>query len=145
MLARPLGITRGDWTATAPLPGGDLGAMVRASGDPMADFESFCVLQAKQRPWLPVPLVRRYARAYGTRMDRMLGGASSLAQLGEEIAPGLHAAEVEYLIGREWAQSAEDILWRRSKLGLHLPADTAERLAAWLHRHTSGSAAAVQP
>ena len=143
MLARPLGIAPGDWTAQAPLPGGDLGTVVQASGDPMADFESFCALQAQRRPWLPVPLLRRYARAYGTRMERMLGAAASLAQLGEEIAPGLYAAEVEYLIAHEWAQTAEDILWRRSKLGLHLPADTGARLAAWLARRSTprGSAA----
>jgi glycerol-3-phosphate dehydrogenase len=137
MLARPLGIARGDWTATAPLPGGDLGKMVTASGDPMADFESFCALQAQRRPWLPAPLLRRYARAYGTRMERVLGSASSLAQLGEEIAPGLYAAEVDYLIDREWARTTEDILWRRSKLGLHLSADAGDRLAAWLARRAA--------
>jgi glycerol-3-phosphate dehydrogenase len=134
MLARPLGIARGDWTATAPLPGGDLGKMVTASGDPMADFESFCALQAQRRPWLPASLLRRYARAYGTRMEQMLGAASSLAQLGEEIAPGLYAAEVDYLIGHEWARSVEDILWRRSKLGLHLAGDAASKLGDWLQR-----------
>jgi glycerol-3-phosphate dehydrogenase len=143
MLVRPLGVTQGDWTAQAALPGGDLGAMVRESGDPMADFESFCALQAQRRPWLPAPLSRRYARAYGTRMERMLGAAASLAQLGEEIAPGLYAAEVEYLIEREWAQTAEDILWRRSKLGLHLPADTADRLRAWLARRAAPTASAA--
>ena len=142
MLARPLGIDRGDWTAQAPLPGGDLGSVVQASGDPMADFERFCALQAQRRPWLPAPLARRYARAYGTRMERLLGGASSLAQLGEQIAPGLHAAEVEYMLAQEWAQTAEDILWRRSKLGLHLPAGTSDRLAAWLARRAAPTASA---
>jgi glycerol-3-phosphate dehydrogenase len=136
MLAAPMGIAAGNWTATAPLPGGDLGAVIRASGDPMADFESFCALQAQRRPWLPPALLRRCARAYGTRIDRMLGPASSLAHMGDEIAPGLYAAEVEYLIEQEWAQTTEDVLWRRSKLGLHLPADTAGRLDAWLQRRT---------
>jgi glycerol-3-phosphate dehydrogenase len=134
MLARPLGIARGDWTATAPLPGGDLGKMVTASGDPMADFENFCALQAQRRPWLPASLLRRYALAYGTRIERVLGNAAGMAQLGEEIAPGLHVAEVEYLIGHEWARTAEDILWRRSKLGLHLPADASRRLGDWIGR-----------
>ena len=69
----------------------------------------------------------------------MLGNASSLAQLGEEIAPGLYAAEVEYLIGHEWAQTVEDILWRRSKLGLHLPADTAASLDDWLRHRAPNS------
>ncbi|MCU0765567.1 MAG: glycerol-3-phosphate dehydrogenase, partial [Burkholderiaceae bacterium] len=67
------------------------------------------------------------------------GDASSLAQLGEEIAPGLHAAEVEYLIAHEWAQTVEDILWRRSKLGLHLPADAGQRLDDWLRRRAGNS------
>jgi len=137
MLVKPLDIGKGNWTASAPLPGGDLGSMVRASGDPMADFESFCALQAQRRPWLPAPVLRRYARAYGTRMERMLGTASALTQLGEEMAPGLYAAEVEYLVGSEWAQTAEDILWRRSKLGLHLPSDAGERVGAWLQRRVT--------
>jgi len=78
-------------------------------------------------------------------MERILGNAASLAQLGEEIAPGLYAAEVEYLIGEEWARTAEDILWRRSKLGLHLPADAGDKLSAWLRRragHQPSQAAA---
>jgi glycerol-3-phosphate dehydrogenase len=136
MLARPLGITRGDWTARAPLPGGDLAGAITPSGSPMADFEQFRALQAQRYPWLPAPLLARYTRAYGTRIDRVIGRASSPAQLGEEIAPGLYAAEVEHLVGQEWAGTAEDILWRRSKLGLHLPADTAEKLAAWLQRRS---------
>jgi len=135
LLARPLGITKGDWTAGAPLPGGDLGAVVKASGDPMVDFEHFCELQAGERPWLPAPLLRRYASAYGTRMGKVLGQAAALSQLGEEVAPGLHAAEIDYLTGVEWAQTAEDILWRRSKLGLHLPADATARVASYLQQH----------
>jgi glycerol-3-phosphate dehydrogenase len=143
LLARPLQIAQGDWTARAPLPGGDLGSVVAASGDPMADFERFCELQAQRHPWLPAPLLRRYASAYGTRIDRLLGGASALAQLGEEVAPGLYAAEINYLMRVEWAQTPEDILWRRSKLGLHLPADTADRLASWLKRRTEARAPVV--
>jgi glycerol-3-phosphate dehydrogenase len=139
LLARPLGITQAAWTASAPLPGGDLGTVIGASGDPAADFEQFCALQARRRPWLPAKLLRRYARAYGTRLERLLGGAAGLEQLGEEIAPGLYAAEVEYLIGQEWAQTAEDILWRRSKLGLHLPADAGDRLTRWLRRQPAAA------
>ncbi len=145
LLARPLGITKGDWTDAAPMPGGDLGTVIAASGDPMADFEQFCALQARQRPWLPATLLRRYARAYGTRMERMLDGATSLAQLGEEIAPGLYEAELDYLRRHEWAMTADDILWRRSKLGLHLPAGAAERIERWLApaRQFKASAATV--
>ncbi|MFA9219090.1 MAG: hypothetical protein ACEQSK_18560 [Sphingomonadaceae bacterium] len=55
--------------------------------------------------------------------------------MGEQVAAGLYAVEIEYLRRYEWARSAEDILWRRSKLGLHLPRDTAERLQDWLLRN----------
>jgi glycerol-3-phosphate dehydrogenase len=76
--------------------------------------------------------VRRFARAYGTRVHTLLDGRASLADMGEEILPGLYAAEVDYLRRKEWAVTAADILWRRSKLGLHLPAGAAARLDAWL-------------
>jgi glycerol-3-phosphate dehydrogenase len=82
--------------------------------------------------WLSPALVRRYARAYGTRITTLLDGCRTLADLGPEIAPGLYAAEAGYLMTHEWAASAADILWRRSKLGLALPADSAEKLDAWI-------------
>ncbi len=134
MLTGPLGVSARGWTAAAPLPGGDLGAEIRASGNPMADFEQFCQQQAGRWPWLPATLLARCARAYGTRMTQVIGQAGELAQLGEEIAPGLYAAEVNYLVEHEWARTAEDVLWRRSKLGLHLPQHAADALAAWLTR-----------
>ena len=86
----------------------------------------------KKYAWLPAKLVARYARAYGTRTDLLLAEKTSLADMGEEIAAGLYAAEVHYLMQHEWASCAADILWRRSKLGLHLPAITAERLDSWM-------------
>jgi len=62
--------------------------------------------------------VERYARAYGTRIKVLLAGRSSLEQMGEEVAPGLFAAEVDYLRRYEWTTCDEDILLRRSKTGL---------------------------
>ena len=107
------------WTAAATLPGGDMEG---------ADFGRFVAgLQAKH-PWLPAELARRYARAYGTRVEHFLGGAGRLADLGRDFGGGLHGAEVDYLVDQEWAKSAEDILWRRSKLGLHLSAATQAAL-----------------
>ncbi len=109
----------------------------------------------RQRPWLPGALVARWVRAYGTRTELLLaqagtwaaqrGTASSgrrpanaaggtPAELGEEVLPGLFEAEIRYLQGHEWARTAEDILWRRSKLGLHLPPGSAQRLDDWLAR-----------
>jgi len=120
---------RSAWTERATLPGGDL---------PNADFAAFLNDFRAARPWLPGELARRLARAYGTRVEALLGSARGLADLGEDLGAGLHEAEARYLIDREWAQSAEDILWRRSKLGLHLikngPNDAAARLDDWIGR-----------
>jgi len=110
------------WTATASLPGGDM---------PNADFEAFVANLGTARPWLPPALARRYARAYGTRIAAVLAGARGLADLGENLGDGLYAAEVEYLRDAEWAMTADDILWRRSKLGLHVSTATKARLADW--------------
>jgi glycerol-3-phosphate dehydrogenase len=118
-----LGIAGGAWTDRAPLPGGDL---------PGADFEAFLAALTDAYPWLPADLVRRYARAYGTRIERLLDGAGALKDLGEHLGDGLYEAEADYLVRHEWAMTEEDILWRRSKLGLHVSAETAARLRAWL-------------
>jgi glycerol-3-phosphate dehydrogenase len=113
----------GAWTAGAVLPGGDM---------PGADFERFVAALTKARPGIPAPLLYRLARAYGTRVDRLLGHAQIEADLGEDFGGGLHQSEVDYLVAHEWASEAEDILYRRSKLGLHVPEGTAERLTAYL-------------
>jgi len=123
------------WTERAKLPGGDM---------PGADFESFFVGFKARYPFLPQPLARRLARAYGTRADRFLGRARSLADLGEDFGSGLTAAEVDYLYEQEWARSAEDVLWRRSKLGLHVPPETVERLEAYLLTKKAAAAIAAQ-
>jgi glycerol-3-phosphate dehydrogenase len=81
---------------------------------------------------MPRMLLHRLARAYGTRIDRLLGDARSPADLGEDLGGGLHEREIAYLVDQEWATSVDDILYRRSKLGLHVPPGTADRLAAWL-------------
>jgi glycerol-3-phosphate dehydrogenase len=119
-----------DWTANAFLPGGDLeqaGALVKAY-----DFDAFLRKFCAAYPWLPPALAQRYARCYGSRAARMLGPAASVAELGEELAPGLYAAEATYLYRVEWARTAEDILWRRTKLGLVSGPQHVERLQQWL-------------
>ncbi|MDE2007072.1 MAG: glycerol-3-phosphate dehydrogenase [Rhodospirillales bacterium] len=107
------------WTATAPLPGGDI---------PGGDFAAFAAAFAAEHDFLPPALALRLARAYGTRAALVLGGARGMAALGEDFGGGLTEAEVSYLIDNEWAAGAEDILWRRSKLALHVPPGTAQRL-----------------
>ncbi|SIT44234.1 sn-glycerol-3-phosphate dehydrogenase, aerobic, FAD/NAD(P)-binding [Paraburkholderia ribeironis] len=98
------------WTVSAPLPGGDI---------EHADFERFLAEFRQRHAWLPADLAHRLARAYGTRAQHVIGKARSLAELGRAFAPGLYEAELTYLRDTEWARSAEDVLWRRSKLGLH--------------------------
>ena len=113
---------RGDWTKGAHLPGGDIAH---------ADFESFAAEQARRYAWLTPAHVRRLARAYGTRIGRVIGEARSIGDLGRHFGGDLYEAELRYLKDQEWAQSADDVLWRRSKLGLHVPAGTADALRAW--------------
>lgn len=129
-IGRMLGERRARWTERAHLPGGDLRGWIGAARRPDLDFERFVSELRRRSPWLPGPLARRLARAYGSRIDRVIGRAQSLADLGDEIAPGLHAAELDYLCREEWARRADDVLWRRSKLGLHYSAAERARVAA---------------
>jgi glycerol-3-phosphate dehydrogenase len=130
-LAPGLGCTAPHWTSTAPLPGGDM---------PAADFEAYLLSLGDRYAWLPAALRRRYARAYGTRTARLLGDATRLADLGEQVLPGLYVREIDYLRRVEWAITAEDILYRRSKLALHVPADGEARLGDWLQHHPAPAA-----
>ncbi|PRE12666.1 glycerol-3-phosphate dehydrogenase [Burkholderia multivorans] len=123
MLCRALDRDAPAWTAGAPLPGGDIAN---------AKFDAFADAFAKRHRWLPAPLARRYARAYGTRAARIVGNARSLADLGAEIVPGLFEAELRYLRDTEWATCAQDVLWRRSKLGLHVAPGTLDAASAAL-------------
>ncbi|PRE39906.1 glycerol-3-phosphate dehydrogenase [Burkholderia multivorans] len=123
MLCRALDRDAPAWTAGAPLPGGDIAN---------AKFDAFADAFAKRHRWLPAPLARRYARAYGTRAVRVVGDAQSLADLGAEIVPGLFEAELRYLRDTEWATCAQDVLWRRSKLGLHVEPGTLDAASAAL-------------
>ena len=123
LLQKPLGNIQPAWTAAAPLPGGDM---------PGADFGRFVDELKRRHPWLPAAVAERYARAYGTRTERLLAGAKSLADLGTDIGEGLYEAEINYLTFYEWALTASDVLWRRSKLGLHGSPAMAARLSEWL-------------
>jgi glycerol-3-phosphate dehydrogenase len=126
----------GIWTANVPLPGGDL---------PGGDFEAFVRELQRAARWLPSDLARRYARAYGSRVERFLVGARGLGDLGERLGEGLYEAEVDYLRRCEWAVTAEDVLWRRSKLGLHVGAEAIARLNALLGHKVERPHAALAP
>ena len=99
---------------------------------PDADFARFAEGLYARYPGLPRALLFRLARAYGTRAIRLLGQARSVEDLGENLGGGLRAAELNYLLSVEWARSAQDILFRRSKLGLHVPQGTAARIDAYI-------------
>lgn len=110
-LLRPaLGFAAGRWTRTASLPGGDM-----AKG-----FDAFREAAARAYPWAPRTTLTRLCRAYGTRLAEVLDGARGWADMGRDFGAGLSAREVAYLKRVEWAQAPEDVLWRRSKLGLHM-------------------------
>lgn len=102
-----------DWTATAPLPGGDF---------PMDGIDALKADLGRAYPFLDAATLDRITRAYGTCARDWLGDARDWAMLGQDFGHGLTAAEVDYLMAREWAKSAQDIVWRRTKLGLRLDA-----------------------
>ena len=142
MLMAPLGSAakRGAWTHGASLPGGDLSAWIGKAQRPDTDFTRFAQAAALRYPQLPAALCQRLARAYGARIDTVL--ASGPNGLGSEVAPGLFEAELDYLHEHEWARSADDVLWRRSKLGLHLNPAQRAAVARWCATHWPDAAAA---
>jgi glycerol-3-phosphate dehydrogenase len=131
-VCRMLGQRCAPWTEGAFLPGGDLSAWIGAAQRPDTDFQRLVQALLSRHPWLPRRLAHRLARAYGSRVDQVLGSAETLADLGAEVAPGLYEAELRYLMAQEWAHSADDVLWRRSKLGLHYSAEERQQVADWL-------------
>jgi glycerol-3-phosphate dehydrogenase len=109
------------WTKHSTLPGGD--------------FSNQASLQAQLNgnyPWLSIELCTRYVRSYGTLSYQLLSNAKALADLGQHFGAGLYAIEIDYLVAHEWACSVEDILWRRSKLGLWFNATQKADLAEYL-------------
>lgn len=113
-----------DWTEAAPLPGGDM---------KNADFETFRNEMKSDYPWMPRELRRHYGRLYGTRIAKIVGDVTSLNGLGRHFGGTLYEAEVTYLVKQEWAQTADDILWRRTKHRLHLSDDEQRRFTEWFN------------
>jgi glycerol-3-phosphate dehydrogenase len=117
---------REGWTAKSPLPGGDL------------DVSAVAALTAElQRnyPFLSPAHAGRLAHAYGTRASKILGTATSMADLGVSFGGTLTESEVRYLMSDEWARTAEDIVWRRSKLGLRLSGPEVAAIDDWIAAH----------
>jgi len=111
------------WTAGACLPGGDF---------PRNGLPALVARLRDAHPWLAAAHAGRLARAYGTRAMAILGDAKGAADLGGFLAGDLTPAEVDHLVRFEWARTAEDVLWRRSKLGLHVRPDEVAALEAHL-------------
>ncbi|MBN8969937.1 MAG: glycerol-3-phosphate dehydrogenase [Rhizobiales bacterium] len=111
------------WTGTAPLPGGDLA---------VTGLAALATQLRRDHPFLSPAHATRLAHAYGTRARRWLAGAQSAADLGEEFGATLTAREVDYLMAHEFARTAEDVIWRRSKLGLLLSPAQVARLSTWM-------------
>jgi len=116
---------RAAWTQDSALPGGDFEG---------GDFSALLTRLSREKPFLAPPVALRLARAYGSRVWRLLGSANSMAELGPDYGCGLSRAELAYLAREEWARTAEDVLWRRSKLGLHLTRAQQQAVAAAMAR-----------
>ena len=121
------------WTAAAPLPGGNF---------PHDGVEALTARARGLWPFLTEANARRLVRAYGTRLDRILAEAHTLDGLGERFGDELTSAEVRYLMRHEFAETADDVLWRRSKLGLRLDAEAAAALTRFME--TCGGRAAAE-
>ena len=138
LLAAPLGHAQGAWTRGAFLPGGDLSAS--AGADAVGQFDRFVSAAARRYPHLAAGVLHRLARGYGARLPTLLGDGRSL---GEEVAPGLFEVELNYLHEVEWARRADDVLWRRTKLGLHYSAAQRAAVAGWCESHWGRSESAA--
>ncbi|RVT91872.1 glycerol-3-phosphate dehydrogenase [Rhodovarius crocodyli] len=109
MIGRALGHVGTPWTAGAMLPGGDLGGLGR---------DAFLAGMTRRYPWMPG--MERLVRTHGAELPAVIGDAGSLADMGRHFGAGLTQREIDWMRDHEWAFTAQDILWRRTKLGLHM-------------------------
>jgi D-erythritol 1-phosphate dehydrogenase len=112
-----------DWTSFGVLPGGEI---------PNADYENWLISLHNDYPFLSHELLQHYGRCYGSRTSRLLGEAKSTDDLGMHFGAGLYEREVEYLLANEWAETSDDILFRRTKLGLRMTAAERQSLERFL-------------
>jgi glycerol-3-phosphate dehydrogenase len=123
-----LGAKGVSWTKNGVMPGGDF---------PVTGFDALVQSLVSDYPFLDLRQTTRLARLYGTKSRVVLGNAKSLKDLGPQFGPDLTGAEVDYLMAHEWAQEADDVLWRRTKAGLVTDAPAQKALAAYLENKTS--------
>ncbi len=130
-----LGARGAKWTANAALPGGDF---------PVDGYDKLVSALIDEFGFILPDLAKRLVRAYGTDAWAIIGKATELKDLGQMFAADLSEAEVNWLVEQEWAETADDILWRRSKLGLIFSADDVDALSAYLaERQTEASGRAA--
>jgi glycerol-3-phosphate dehydrogenase len=134
LVAAEIGGLPPKWTAGVPLPGGDFA---------VTDVEKVVADLARDYPFLDAAWARRLIRAFGTDAHDMLGGAASAADLGQDFGATLTAAEVDWFIDNEYARSAEDVLWRRTKLGLRMTCAQVDALQDYIIRHIPRAASAA--
>jgi len=130
-----LAVNKGRWTAGVPLPGGDF----------PVDGVSGLIDDLKARyPFLSDFWAKRLVRAYGTEAADVLGDATDATDLGRDFGATLTETEVDWLMTHEYARTAEDVLWRRNKLGLRLNSDQSRALDDWMARHRRSASAAAE-
>jgi glycerol-3-phosphate dehydrogenase len=129
IIEKHLGKKGKPWTANAALPGGDFGATA---------YDAEVSKLKAAYPFLQLRVARRLTRLYGTRAKAVLGLAKSEADLGHDFGADLYEAEVRYLVENEWAVTAEDVLWRRTKRGLKFGKEQTASLDEFLHGISPG-------
>jgi len=122
--------------AAARLPGGDIAA---------ASFDEWVAKAASRYSGLDRALIARLCRSYGTSVDELLSGVTATAELGRDFGAGLTEREVDFLTQREWAETADDILWRRTKLGLRMSPQQRAALDAYLATRNAAAGASATP
>lgn len=132
MVVEKLGRGNAAWTRGAPLPGGDMNF----------EFAAFLKTIKREYNWLPEPLAYRMSRAYGTVFRDMLRGMKRVSDMGEHLGDGIYEFEIAHLVKNEFALTLEDVIWRRSKLGLHIREETQaniRRLVKALRQRGTGA------
>jgi glycerol-3-phosphate dehydrogenase len=118
------------WTSGRKLPGGNL---------PRGGVSACLRELGSQYPKLPADYLRALYHRHGDRVPRVLGAVKTTAELGEWLGDSLYPVEVDYLVAQEWARTAEDVLWRRTKCGLRMTPAERERVGAYMHQRFGGA------
>jgi glycerol-3-phosphate dehydrogenase len=123
-----IGVRDGPWTAESHLPGGDF---------EVADYDKLVTELKNEYMFLDLSLAQRFIRSYGTDAWTMMEGAHSVGDMGQDFGGSLTAREVRYLMKYEWAESAEDVIWRRSKIGIQLDQEKILVLDNWMRNNAA--------